>query len=240
MSQITRITTKLNKIYISFLRLLPAITNRTHTGRKIKWWLIYGAERTGTSLMCKLVGTASLRIVSDWGLGNMLKLTPEYSYITFDRARALRDISDNILDNAGVGNGAKLDLVFKQANIDVDEYQMLVKMWGKPTRKIFCMREPTGYIASAATKFPEAPLSHLQSRYVVSFETFEKLGGDIFEYSEILTTQDYIDFLSPLVSKKRVEEFLFRGTYEPKNVSDEMWRAFNQFKQRYQPEIFPQ
>ena len=240
MSYIGQFVAKLNRIRVRTLRAVPALTSRASKNGKINWWLVYGAERTGTSLMFRMVGMASLRTVSDWGLGDMLKLTPEYSYIKFDRERALGDISRNILDNAGVGGGTKLDLVFKQASISIQEYQMVVKMWGYPSRRIFCFREPSGYIASAIKKFPDSSLSHLQAQYIESFKRYEEIGGDIFEYSARVTKQHYIEFLAPTVPTRSLkEEFHFRGTYEPQNASDDMWAVYHEFKQKHHSRIFP-
>jgi hypothetical protein len=190
--------------------------------------------------MLRMLSTTSLRVVSDWGLRDMLKLTPEYSYIKFDCGRALRDISINILENAGYGSGTQLDLVYKQASMDADEYKKLVKMWGPPTRIIFCLREPSSYIASAIKKFPHSSLSHLQFLYIESFRTYEEIRGDIFEYSEQLSIQHYIKFLLPLQSAEYIkEEFSFAGNYEPEKVSEEMWVAYQEFKQKYSGKIFP-
>lgn len=190
--------------------------------------------------MFRMAGTAALRMVGDWGLSSLLRLTPEYPYITFDHDRALRDISNNILDNACAGGGTKLDLVFKQAGIEVHEYQALVRMWGPPARVIFCVREPSGYIASAVKKFPYFTLSYLQDAYVGALARYEEIGGDIFEYSDSLTTQHYMDFLSPLIAADSIKEQLrFKGGYDAMSVTDDMWSAYHVFKNRYREKICP-
>ena len=61
-------------------------------------------------------------------------------------------------------------------------YQLLTKIFGEPKRKIFCFREPNGYIASAAKKFADQKLENLKNLYLRNFLICEQVGGDIMEY----------------------------------------------------------
>jgi len=85
--------------------------------------------------------------------------------------RFLKDISDNILDNAYVGEGNQLDLVYKQATLRPAQYRVMVKMWGPPERAICCIREPSGYVVSAVNKFIYDTVEHLQQLYVRSINS---------------------------------------------------------------------
>jgi hypothetical protein len=190
--------------------------------------------------MTRIAATASIRLVSDWHLSGLLGFTPEHAYIKLDRDRALRDLSANVLDNSMVFHGTQLDLVFKQTSMAEHEYRMLVRMWGDPSRKIFCIREPAGYAASVVQKFPDWALSRVQSGYIRAFTTYQAIGGDIFEYSESLSIEPYIEFLSPTVSARKVKErFQFRGSYRPELVSEEMRHAYRAFKRKHALSIFP-
>lgn len=200
---------------------------------RLNWWLIHGPMRTGTSYMACAAATCARLTVSDWGLGDMLKLVPDHPHIRLDRARALRDISRNILDNADAGGGTTLDLVFKQASLYRPEYERLVEMWGEPSRTVFCFREPEGYMASAARKFTDShTIGHLQAEYVTLLRNYPRIGGDRFEYSETLRTRDYIEFLRPLpIRAECIRPFAFRGERAPELVTDEMRETFRRFRQ---------
>ncbi|MDQ3621967.1 MAG: hypothetical protein M3463_05690, partial [Verrucomicrobiota bacterium] len=73
--------------------------------------------------MNRLVRGCAKQYLNDWGLKNLLKLTPDLPYIRFDQERMLRDICHNILDNAYTGGGDQLDLSFKQAYLTPEEFR---------------------------------------------------------------------------------------------------------------------
>lgn len=174
-------------------------------------------------------------MVADWVLGPALQLPPELRQTRFDRARARRDTSRNILANARLGGGGPLDLAFKQAWMDDDEYRALVEMWGEPERKIFCYREPSGYMASAVKKFGTTlPVDVLQERYVESLAVYSAIGGDRFEYWDGLDKTDYQSFLAPLVIPD-TEDFDFRysGTSADDLVTPAMKTAYADFQQTH-------
>ena len=213
---------------------------RVRRKRGLTWWLIYGPPRAGTTYMHRLLETCDVLHVSDWGLDSILSPIPawlqyysaaEFDYIRFDRDRLLHDISRNILDNAYMGNGVQLDLVYKQATLGPSEYEALVQMWGEPERAIFCLREPAGYIASARKKFVYGSLERLQQIYVDSITSYLHIGGDLFEYRPDLTVSDYTSFLQPLSFEgKRLPTFEFRGVQEPENTTDIMWNCYQEIK----------
>ena len=196
---------------------------------KLRWWYIYGLSRSGTTYMTVLIRNASKLCVSDWGLGRMLN---QFNLIKgIDKDRLLEDLASNILDNANLGQGNQLDLVFKQANGSFEEYQLLVKMFGEPERKIFCFREPAGYIASAQKKF-KSTLEALQDAYIRNLKRYEEIGGDIIEYSKDLTLDDYLIFLEPLkLNKMFFENFSYTGESKPEDTTEEMWSVYNSFKE---------
>ena len=207
---------------------------------ELRWWLVYGPPRSGTSYMLQLIRTCSVLFVSDWGLApilnpvpNWLKIrsAPDFAYIRFDYERFLRDISNNILDSAYGGHGIQLDLVDKQATLDPREYQALVKMWGVPARTIFCLREPAGYIASAVNKFVYDSVEHLQQVYIDSVDSYLQIKGDVFEYTPDLTISDYTSFLRPLDFRgKRLVPFRHNGVQEHEQATEDMWSAYHRVK----------
>lgn len=207
----------------------------------LAWWLVYGPPRTGTSYMMRLIKTCATLYIADWGLGAILGPTrrwlefrsaPEHDYITFDPDRFLKDISSNILDNAYAGDGSQIDLVYKQAGLGPDEYQTLVEMWGPPQRTIFCLRQPSGYLASATKKFVHGSLQRHQDVYVNCMKDYDKIGGDVFEYTSELSVADYIPFLRPLnLEGRRLPPFRYQGELDEENTSEEMWSVYHRVKQ---------
>lgn len=207
----------------------------------LRWWLVYGPPRAGTTYMHRIIKACSTLHVSDWGLAPALNPIPEwlrirssqdFGYIRFDYERFLKDISRNILENAYPGNGAQIDLVYKQATLGPSEYETLIRMWGPPERAVFCIREPAGYIASARRKFIYDTVERLQEVYVESIASYQHIGGDSFDYTPELAVSDYTSFLQPLNFKgKWLPPFQFKGEQEPENATEEMWSAYHQIKE---------
>ncbi|MBS1212668.1 MAG: hypothetical protein H6R26_1285, partial [Proteobacteria bacterium] len=202
--------------------------------RRLNWWLIYGPPRTGTSYLTRLITGCSYLYISDWGLSAILNPLPDHRYIRFDSAKFTRDVSNNILDNAHRGGGNQIDLVYKQAGLGLQEYAMLVRMWGRPARIVFCLREPSAYIASARRHFASFPLAELQQCYIRALNTYDSIKGDIFEYDPGLDLADYIEFLHPLeLHARAAEPFSPHGAQLPDAVTPEMWSAYSDFKHRH-------
>ena len=65
--------------------------------------------------------------------------------------------------------------------------QLLTKIFGEPKRKIFCFRESSVYIASAAKKFADQKLENLKSLYLRNFLIYQQVGCDIMEYHSGIT-----------------------------------------------------
>jgi hypothetical protein len=219
---------------------LRLICGRIERKPPLRWWLVYGPPRAGTTYVHRMVKACSTLHVSDWGLAPVLNPIPEwlryfsakdFDYIRFDYERFLNDISSNILDNAYTGNGVQLDLVYKQATLGPGEYETLVRMWGPPERAIFCIREPAGYIASARKKFIYDSVERLQRVYVDSIDSYRHIRGDIFDYTPELTVSDYTSFLQPLSFEgKRLPRFRFKGEQDHENTTEEMWNAYLEAK----------
>jgi hypothetical protein len=216
------------------------VRSELHLQPELRWWLVYGPPRSGTSYMMRLIKTCSRLYVSDWGLGTILERIPDWlqfrshpvhDYITFDPDRLLQGISSNILDNAYAGDGDQLDLVYKQAGMPPREVQTLSRMWGPPERIIFCLREPAGYMASSAKKFARGSRERRQEVYVHSADSYLEVGGEVFEYTPELELSDYLAFLEPLnFEGKRLPPFGYRGEQDHEAVSEEMWRAYHHIK----------
>ncbi len=205
-----------------------------------KWWLVYGPPRVGTTYMTRCISLDSKRMISDWRLANLLELVArplefehkkiKREYIRFDLNRALKDISNNLLESAHIGHGNYLDLVYKQAGMDIlNCYESLVSMWGEPERKIFCYREPKGYMGSALKKFTHLTIKELRHNYIQCLSLYFILGGDVFEYKRDLTEYDYVQFLSPLCIEKDIESFNY-SLNESENVTTKMLSAYLRIK----------
>ena len=195
--------------------------------RDLDWWLVYGPVRSGTTYMMRLLGSNARVQVSDWGLRHGMGLPPDLPHITFDRARARADFSRNVLSNAPPGGGRTIDLVCKAAQLRPDEFEVLVEMWGPPARKIFCVREPSGYMASATRKFPDVDVGHLRAQYVDDLAAFEVIGGDPFFYEPGLTVEDYRRFLEPIpVPDDPRYDFAYQGSTADHLVTADMVDAF--------------
>lgn len=187
-------------------------------------------------MMSVIAANARLR-VGDWGLRHGLGLPPDLPHVRFDRRRARADFSRNVLSNAPAGGGRAIDLVYKSAQLRPHEFEALVEMWGKPERLIFCVREPSGYLASACRKFPEVDVQAFRDEYVRDIETFEDLGGDLFVYRPSLTTADYRRFLAPLEIPTGPEyDFVYQGSTADELVTEEMVTAFERIEARSRSE----
>lgn len=210
---------------------------------QIKWLLLFGPTRCGTSLMLDMVQSGALRTVGDWNLGQLLQATQSDSYVEFDRQRALRDIGRNVLLNAFQGSGTTLDLAYKQANLSPQEHLALVDMWGPPGDQIFCLREPTGYMRSARRKWPNATPEDLTVSYLNTLRDYEAIGGRIFEYSRAVTRQDYITFLANIIPVRRIERFgplvNYRAPTTNIDVPAELNEGYRAFVARYHAQIWP-
>jgi len=201
--------------------------------KKLKWWTIYGPGSSGTSLMYRVIAHWARLGVSDWCLRDILKLVPDRPYIRFDKKRALKDISRNIIDNAHRCSGRYLDLVFKQACLASGEFAMLVEMWRKPERIIFCLREPATYMASTSRRWPEWPVAYLRRMYIETLAEYEKIGGDIFEYHRGLTIEDYINFVNLPKTVKIDEKFACTESRNPELADTEMLAAYENFRKKH-------
>ena len=99
---------------------------RTVRRGQLRWWLVYGPVRSGTTLMTDLLAPHARYVVSDWGLrhvlGGPLSNPPE----RFDPARYQRPFLAEVLAACDRKRRGPLDLVFKQANLRLPEYEVLV------------------------------------------------------------------------------------------------------------------
>lgn len=193
----------------------------------LAWWLVYGPVRSGTTHMMRIVAAHARIYIGDWGLRFPLQLPPDAPHIAFDRARARRDVARNVIRNAHAGSGSVIDLLVKSAQLRGEEHTALMEMWGPPRRTIFCVREPSGYLASAVRKFPGVPVDAFRAEYVRDIAAFRSIGGDLFVYRPDLTLDDYRSFLAPLVVTDEPRfQFVYSGSAADDLVTDEMREAF--------------
>lgn len=195
-----------------------------------KWWFIHGAGRSGTTYMLGLFNSNSRKFASDIGLGRILN--PLEQVLGIDRNRYLGELADNVYDTAKKGWGKDIDLVFKQANSSIREYQHLISMFGPPDRSLFCLRDPGGFMASATKKFATAEPARLRDAYIRSFDLYQETGGDILHYGPNLTRENVstylrtINFRHNAVTRKRLNRFRYSGTESPELGSAEMCQCY--------------
>lgn len=212
---------------------LPSVARRVARWRlarrrDLTWWLVYGPVRSGTTFMMSAVGANARLRIGDWGLRHGLGLPPDLPHIRFDRERARSDFSRNVLSNAPSGDGRAIDLVYKSAQLRPDELDALTELWGSPARIIFCLREPSGYLASALKKFPDVAVQAFRDEYVADIAAYEVIGGDLFDYHAGLTTEDYRRFLLPLdLPTGPDHEFVYRGESADHLVTADMVEAYD-------------
>lgn len=199
--------------------------------QRLDWVLIYGPVRTGTTLMKQLVAETARREVSDWGLGPVA-IGPVGANSRLDLTKFRRLLARQVLADATRGGGTTLDLVYKQANLTVEEHAAVTDIWGPPRRTIFCFREPAAFLASAQAKFPDVEVQQLRERnYLATVETFERIGGDVFVYGPGAGLEDYLRFLAPLpvVGRTPVE---YRGSRAPELATPAMWDVFERIREQ--------
>lgn len=196
----------------------------------LRWWLVYGPVRSGTTLAADLVAAHSRWVVSDWGLHAALTEPLRATPARYDAVRPQRALLAEVLAVCDTGKRGTLDLVLKQANLRQPEYDALVRVMGEPERKIFCLRDPAGFMASAVRKFPDAGLQNLQeSNYLGTIDEWSRIGGEVFVYHPKVTGEDYAQFLRPLqLSEAAKASVRFSGSAAPELATEQMWSRFHE------------
>lgn len=196
----------------------------------LRWWLVYGPVRSGTTLMADLASPSSRYLVSDMGLH--AALTPPLGPLPhgYDVRRPRRALLAEVLSACRTGGTGPLDLVYKQANIRQPELQALTSVLGPPERSILCLRDPAGFMSSAVKKFPDVPVDELQEfNYLGTLDAWEELGGEVFLYHPEVTGEDYARFLAPLpLTPEQVARVRYTGTEAPELTTPRMWERFRE------------
>jgi hypothetical protein len=197
---------------------------------RLRWWLVYGPVRSGTTLAADLVAAHTRWVVSDWGLHAALTEPLRKPPDRYDVARPHRALLAEVLAACDTGKNGILDLVYKQANLRQPEYDALVRVLGVPERTIFCLRDPAGFMASAVRKFPDAGMDNLQSsNYVGTIDEWSRIGGDVFLYHPKVTGDDYAQFLRPLqLSDSARASVRYSGSAAPELTTEQMWQRFHE------------
>jgi hypothetical protein len=195
---------------------------------QLRWWLVYGSVRSGTTLMTDLIAPHARYVVSDWGLRHVLGGPLSNPPSRFDPARYQRAFLAEVLAACDRNRNGTIDLVFKQANLRMPEYEVLVAHFGLPERQIFCLRDPGGYMRSATTKFPDYSLEHLREfNYVGTAQEHDRIGGDVFLYHPQVTGDHYAEFIRPLpLSPAQRDSIRYTGSAAEELVNDEMRAEF--------------
>lgn len=203
-----------------------------------KWIFIYGPPRTGSTYLLRQIRNHSIHSVSDWGLGSILK--PFNSMPGgIDKKKFLEDLTVNLLSRSQRNSRGHFDLVLKAANGNLEEFQCYKEMFGQPERIIFTIREPSGYMSSAHKKFPNKTLSHLQRSYLRMMKLYQSIGGEILDYSPLLSTKSYRVLLHDLgLIKGEIERFQFKGSKADDLVNDRMIGNYRNFIRKNREKAF--
>lgn len=155
--------------------------------RQLDWIFIYGLPRSGTTYALNQFLKVARCGIGDWELGeffHFIRRTREREHVMLDTARAMGELRDNVLDNAQVGGGKKLDIVVKQIDTSEEEFLHLQELFGGPPKeKLFLFREPSGWLPSAKKKFDIGEEEAIEL-YERSLATYEKIGGQKLEYED--------------------------------------------------------
>lgn len=194
----------------------------------LRWWLVYGPVRSGTTLMSDLARTHTRYLVSDWGLHQSLSPPLSRTPEAYDAVRPQRALLAEVLSACRTGASGPLDLVYKQANLRRPELDALTRVLGPPERTILCLRDPAGFMASAIRKFPDVALDELrENNYLGTLDVWEDLGGDVFLYHPEVSGQEYRSFLAPLpLTQEEAARVRYSGSAAPELTTDAMWARF--------------
>jgi hypothetical protein len=169
-------------------------------------------------------------LISDWGLH--AALTPPLSKTppSYDARRPQRALLAEVLSSCRTGNSGVLDLMYKQANLRQPELEALTSVLGPPERKIFCLRDPAGFMRSAVKKFPEVSLDNLREiNYLGTLDEWTSIGGEVFLYHRDITGEDYRRFLSPLpLDVPDVARVRYTGSEAPELTTEPMWARYRE------------
>jgi hypothetical protein len=199
----------------------------------IDWVLVYGPPRTGTSLLARLLSYQSKFLFVDVGL-HFARKYPESA--NWDERLSLtyyEKIYFNLLVNAHEGAwfhyksfSRPIDLVIKQAALRPADYHLLCHAFGLPSRKIFCIREPSSYYQSHKKKFNQP--DNIVDDYLFSLKTYEEIGGEIIEYSSRLDLPTYENIL--FSKKVNIPSSLNFNNHI--KVETELESQYNEFKRK--------
>ncbi len=150
----------------------------------------------------------------------------ERSRLNMDKMFA--DFRKNLLKNANVGGGNRIDIVIKQATGTSQEVDFLSEVFGsKPVEKVFVAREPHGWWLSSKKKFGHSDQEML-SHYRCGLQSFSELGG-----IPILYGQDMPKALAqiPLLSGVHIDDFVHKDSIKVP-AADELEKEFLDFTAR--------
>jgi hypothetical protein len=196
---------------------------------RLRWWLVYGPVRSGTTLMADFASGHSRWEVSDWGLHAALTEPLSQPPAGYDPRRPRRALLAEVLAACGTGHSGRLDLVYKQANLRAKEHDILVDLIGPPERRIYCLRDPASFMGSAVRKFPDIDLDNLREiNYIGTSQEHARIGGEVFLYHPAVTGDDYADFLRPLtISAEQRASVQYSGSAAPELTTDPMWAEYH-------------
>jgi hypothetical protein len=178
--------------------------------------------------MADLIAKHARFEVSDWGLHAALAGPLGHDRVGFDRRRPQRALLAEVLATSATGGSGPLDVVYKQANLRIAELAAVEAVLGRTERRIFCLRDPAGFMQSATRKFPEIDLDNLrQINYVGTIEEHARIGGEVFLYHPGVTGDDYARFLRPLeIDDPSRASVRYTGSSADELTTPEMWEAY--------------
>lgn len=162
--------------------------SRPKSNDHLNWVFIYGLPRSGTTFLLNAFLQKARLGIGDWDLSAFQVAIDSYKtkdYVDLNFDELVEDIRTNILRNAPPGGGSEFDLIVKQINTNRKEYDFLVRLFGcEAQEKIFCYREPNGWLPSAMKKF-DLKEKEAQELYIKCLSSYDDIGGFKVDYQDL-------------------------------------------------------
>lgn len=164
------------------------LLNKPDGTKQLTWVFIYGLPRSGTTLLLQSFMKQAKAGIGDWDLREIQRAINYYehsSYIALNTKLMVQQTKENIIRNAPPGGGNRYDLIVKQIDTNQRELDFLIRLFGKePEFKLFCFREPNGWLPSAKKKFNISD-AEAELLYQRCFNSFSEIGGLCIEYDDL-------------------------------------------------------
>lgn len=214
------------------IRQLKNILSPTPKGRPIKWAFIYGLPRSGTTYALHQFMKVAKAGIGDWEIkefAHAITNAENREWVALDTKKLIDSLRENLLENAHVGGGNKIDIVAKQISTNKEEFEFYREMFqSEPQTKLFMFREPDGWLPSAMEKFNITENEAIEV-YKNALAGYNNIQGNIIEYNETLPEQmGKLD----LLKNCQLDPFEIKRKAE-KGAPEELQGAYKGFIKKY-------